>query len=598
MKFVPHALAMACLLPVPAVHADAPVHSVAWADSVLAVLRDNVGREPLSTISTTDVLLDAFSHRRDRCAVAEVNGIRSTSFADLGSLDSAMACAHRALVNFMPGCDSLVLIRGHVAMSYLYLKLEEFARVDSICGKALAMWNPKWQPSVLRNALLTNKAIAQARQGDLDGAEQGFRTILSLAKAEDSQQDVYDAMLNLGAMKDYQGQLDSAEHFFKESLGNAIGNRKMGRIARSYTNLAAIAKERGDHARANKLLLSALLYADSAKDLSLQASLHGILAENYRTLGNLDMAFQEAMLRYDLKDSVLNREKMRTLAEMQARFETVRQDKEINELRAEKLSAELERTKVKRTRNIFLFITLTVLGVALGLVGRLRFINRMSRAMKREKTISEELLHNILPEEVADEIKRQGHAAVHEYKSATILFTDFRNFTELTGKVDAAVLVGELDHCFKAFDGIVEAHGVEKIKTIGDAYMAAGGLPDVLKGDPLHTVLAALDMQDFMRENQLQRASAGHLYFEMRAGLHTGPVIAGIVGVKKYAYDIWGDTVNVANRMETNGEVGRVNISQSTYERIKDVPGLRFTARGAVEAKGKGMMEMYFVERA
>lgn len=598
MKLLVHLLAAASIMHGISAHAEVAVHSQGWADSVLAVLRETVGREPLSTISTTDLLLDAFSARHDRCAIAEVDGIRSTSFADLGALDSAMACAHRALVNFKPGCDSLVLIRGQVAMSYLYLKLEEFGRVDSICIRALALWNPNWQPTVLRNALLTNMAIAQAREGNLDGAEAGFRAILSLARAENAQQDIYDAMLNLGAMKDYQGQLDSAEHFFRESLANAINSRKVGRMARSYTNLASIATERHEHAKANKLLLSALSYADSARDLALQASLHGFLAENYKQLGDFEQAFHESILRFDLKDSLLNQEKLRTLAEMQAKFETVWQDKEINELRAEKLSAELDKTKVTRTRNVFLFITMAVLGIALALVGRLRYINKMSKAMKREKAVSEELLHNILPEEVADEIRHHGHAAVHEYKSATILFTDFRNFTELTGKMEAAELVGDLDHCFKAFDGIVEAHGVEKIKTIGDAYMAAGGLPDVLKGDPLQTVLAALDMQDFMRAYKQRRASAGHLYFEMRAGLHTGTVIAGIVGLKKYAYDIWGDTVNVANRMETNGEVGRVNISQSTYERIMDVPGLRFTARGAMEAKGKGRMEMYFVERA
>ena len=157
--------------------------------------------------------------------------------------------------------------------------------------------------------------------------------------------------------------------------------------------------------------------------------------------------------------------------------------------------------------------------------------------------------------------------------------------------------MSEIDHCFKAFDGIVEAHGIEKIKTIGDAYMAAGGLPDVRKGDPLQTVLAALEMTAFMRAYQEQRIAEGRLYFVMRTGLHTGPVIAGIVGVKKYAYDIWGDTVNVANRMETSGEVGKVNISQATYDLVKDAPGLLFTPRGAMEVKGKGMLYMYFVER-
>ena len=146
--------------------------------------------------------------------------------------------------------------------------------------------------------------------------------------------------------------------------------------------------------------------------------------------------------------------------------------------------------------------------------------------------------------------------------------------------------------------GIMEAHNIEKIKTIGDAYMAAGGLPDAQKGGPVQAVYAALEMTEFMRAYQAQRIAEGRLYFVMRTGLHTGPVIAGIVGVKKYAYDIWGDTVNVANRMETTGEIGKVNISQTTYDMIKDEQGLRFTPRGALDAKGKGKLNMYFVERA
>ncbi len=597
MKVLGWLIAVSGLLSVLPVRADVPPHAQAWADSVLGVLRNTLGRDPLGTIATTDQLIDAFSESKDYCALAEVNGIRSTSYSDLGALDSAMACAHRALSEFKPGCDSLVLIRGHVAMSFLYLKLEDFKRVDSICTATLALWNPQWRPTVLRNALLTNRSIAEARSGNLVGAEAGFRQILAFAKAENAQQDIYDAMLNLGAMKDYQGELDSAEHFFRQCLANAISNRKMGRIARAYTNLASLATERNEHPKANRLLLAALIYADSARDLSLQANLHGKLAYNYKELGDLAKAYHESMLRFDLNDSLLNQEKLRTLAEMQAKFESVRQDKEINALRAENLLAELDQAKVKRTRNVFLFITLAVLGLAVALLSRLRYINRMSRALKKEKAVAEELLHNILPEEVAEEIKLKGHADVREFKSATILFTDFKNFTELTQKVDAAELVGQLDQCFKAFDAIVEAHGVEKIKTIGDAYMAAGGLPDALKGDPLQTILAALDMQEFMREYKQRQAAMGRLYFEMRAGLHTGPVIAGIVGVKKYAYDIWGDTVNVANRMESCGEVGCVNISESTYERVKHVPVLAFTARGAIEAKGKGLMPMYFVQR-
>ena len=253
---------------------------------------------------------------------------------------------------------------------------------------------------------------------------------------------------------------------------------------------------------------------------------------------------------------------------------------------------------MERTRNIYLFTGLGVVGLAAGPFNRLQRTRRSRAAIQKEKDISEGLLLNILPAEVAEEMKAKGYAEAREFDRATILFTDFKGFTTLAEKLTPAELVGEIDHCFKAFDRIISAHGIEKIKTIGDAYMAAGGLPDPRHGEPASVVHAALEMQHFMAAYKQQREAEGRLYFEMRVGIHTGPVIAGIVGVKKYAYDIWGDTVNTASRMESSGAVGRVNLSEATYELVRDEPGLRFEARGSVQAKGKGEMRMWFVERA
>ncbi|MBK9174823.1 MAG: response regulator [Flavobacteriales bacterium] len=215
--------------------------------------------------------------------------------------------------------------------------------------------------------------------------------------------------------------------------------------------------------------------------------------------------------------------------------------------------------------------------------------------LQHEKDRSEELLKNILPENVANELKIRGSAEARYFDQVTVLFSDFRDFTKVTEQLTAAELVDELNVCFNAFDRIMEKYGVEKIKTIGDAYMAAGGVPDPSGGMPVAVVLAGLEMQQIMRERQEERRAHGKPAFEMRLGIHTGPVVAGIVGRRKFQYDIWGDTVNIASRMETTGEPGEVNISEATYQLVKDEQDLLFTPRGKVSAKGKGEMEMFYV---
>jgi class 3 adenylate cyclase len=231
-------------------------------------------------------------------------------------------------------------------------------------------------------------------------------------------------------------------------------------------------------------------------------------------------------------------------------------------------------------------------------------VKERTAELSAEKERSDELLLNILPAEVAEELKRTGEAAARHFDQASVLFTDFKGFTEMSEQVGAGELLQELNTCFKAFDEIIGARGVEKIKTIGDAYMCVGGLPDPRSSAPVDVVLAALEMQAFMKKRRLQRQAQDRPAFTMRVGIHTGPVVAGIVGVKKFQYDIWGDTVNIASRMECSGEVGQVNISEATYALVKDAstplgtPAFTFTPRGKVQAKGKGEMEMYFVNMA
>ncbi|MGI9159399.1 MAG: adenylate/guanylate cyclase domain-containing protein, partial [Saprospiraceae bacterium] len=208
-----------------------------------------------------------------------------------------------------------------------------------------------------------------------------------------------------------------------------------------------------------------------------------------------------------------------------------------------------------------------------------------------EKQKADDLLRNILPNEVAEELKNKGEAPARQYEAVTVLFTDFVNFTQISERLSASQLVGALHEYFRAFDEISERYGLEKIKTIGDAYMAVAGLPVPDREHGRRAALAALDMLAFIRHKQ-QSDPAG---FEIRIGLHSGPVVAGIVGAKKFAFDIWGDTVNTAARMESGSEPGKINISSATHQLIE--ADFVCAYRGKQPVKNKGAIEMFFLEK-
>ena len=223
-------------------------------------------------------------------------------------------------------------------------------------------------------------------------------------------------------------------------------------------------------------------------------------------------------------------------------------------------------------------------------------VQERTKELRLEKQKSDDLLLNILPEEVANELKEKGSADAKQFDMVTVMFTDFKGFTKISERLSPSQLVEEIHICFKAFDAIIAKHNIEKIKTIGDAYMCAGGLPVSNETHAIDVVKAAIEIRQFMQEHLEQKKLVGEEVFEIRIGIHTGPVVAGIVGIRKFAYDIWGDTVNVASRLESSGEAGKINISGSTYEYVKD----QFACihRGKIEAKNKGQIDMYFVENA
>ncbi len=415
------------------------------------------------------------------------------------------------------------------------------------------------------------------------------------------------------------GRLDTAVVLFNVALPIYRELGDMEGIAKVFAQLGSanyhLAREHAPLKRSH--LERALAYTDSALAIYVEFRQLRSTSDSYRTrseikheIGDDSGALADQKLAETYKDSVFNLEKDKKLVQQAMQYEFDKKE----------AATQAEQEKKDQRQRVILNSIAGVLAIA---VLFLSVLWRQRDRIRMEKKRSDELLLNILPEEVAEELKAKGEAEAVHIDQVTVLFTDFKGFTAMSEHLSPGDLVRDLNECFSAFDRITEKYGIEKIKTIGDAYMAAGGLPTPNTTHATDVIHAALEMRDLIAESKARKVAAGIPYFEIRIGIHTGPVVAGIVGVKKFQYDIWGDTVNTASRMESSGEVGQVNISEATYALVKDVErselsvvssrlsgrrttdnqqpttkSFAFTPRGKVQAKGKGEMEMYFVRRS
>jgi adenylate cyclase len=380
--------------------------------------------------------------------------------------------------------------------------------------------------------------------------------------------------------KDYEGALADLKKYttYTDSFDNAENRSQFASIESKY----AFEKSR-----------DSLQFAEEQKRLGLQKemALNALKAEydKKRALAKTEeerkqLLFEEAIKRKEIESTFLQKQN-----ETRARFEKEKALSDAEQDKKDALAkAELERSNNMRNMSFAgAGLLLLLAGGATWAYTQKRKDNRLIAA---EKKRSDKLLLNILPEEVAEELKRDGQSQARRYDEVSVLFTDFVNFTTVSEQLQPEELIAELNICFTAFDHILERHQLEKIKTIGDAYLAVGGLPVAYPGHAVHTVRAAVDIIRFI-EKRKQEASYS---LDIRIGIHSGPLVAGIIGVKKFAYDIWGDTVNTASRLESSSEAGKVNISEATYQLVKDE--FSCTYRGKIAAKNKGAMDMYFVE--
>jgi len=446
---------------------------------------------------------------------------------------------------------------------------------------------------------LYNIGLIHKNLGDYQEAMLYYRRSLKISEDVQDKSGMAGALNNIGVVYMEQGDYPNAIELFQRSIAikeEISDSRGMGN---TFTNLGLIYYRLEDYERALYWCKKGLNTSLEINAIEEQKDACGCLYDIYKSVGNAIIALEYHEKITILDDSLQIVETTKKLQQMefarQILADSLQQEKEKLKIQ---IANEREVQKKIRDRNIFLLSALFVLILAIGFHQRMIRVRRARKAIENEKDRSEKLLLNILPSQIAGELKDKGKADARKFEQVSILFTDFKDFIRISEKLNAKELVEEINSCFKPFDAICEKYGIEKIKTIGDTYMAAGGLPVLLNDSVKKTVLAGLEMQEFIINRKKEREEEGNVYFEMHVGIHTGQVIAGIVGVSKFQYDIWGDTVNTAARIESSGEIGKVNISQSTYQMIKNDPAFKFRSRGKVKVKGKEDIEMWFVEKA
>jgi class 3 adenylate cyclase len=309
----------------------------------------------------------------------------------------------------------------------------------------------------------------------------------------------------------------------------------------------------------------------------------------YRSVGNYQQAYRYSVITRNLGDSINDMSRKEQMI-----MNSINREQQVRDRITEGQKRESERMirNKKTERNMLAGFVAFLFILSFVIFRSYRVQKKSNIRLDQEKKRSDNLLLNILPGETAEELKHTGKAKAKYFPEVTVMFTDFKDFTQASEKMKADELVEEIHFYFSEFDRIVSRFGVEKIKTIGDSYMCVGGLPVSNDTHAKDVVSCALELQEFMEIQKIFRSQEGKPWFELRIGIHTGPVVAGIVGTRKFAYDIWGDTVNTASRMETCGETGMVNISGATYEKVRDY--FSCTYRGKVQAKHKGLVDMYF----
>jgi adenylate cyclase len=476
---------------------------------------------------------------------------------------------------------------------------------------------------------LNNMGLVYTEWKKYDQAILNFRESLKIEESLKNEDEAAIRLNNLGRVYFYRNQYDTALLYFNKYLDYQINKNNLDLIATAHNNIGKVYVAQENYKEAAFYLNSALaiynqigkegekatvlanlsavskamgLYEialqqlDSSTQIAEKLGLRNQLQQNYLYYSEIYSALEnyKKSLEYykkysEVKDSVFSDEILSKLSDFQAKYETEKKENEIQLLKKNELIQGLALKKQTIFRNFMLASSCLLLALAGMIFFSLQLKKKDNRIIAAAREKSDQLLLNILPAEIASDLKEKGKTEPQLFDNITTCFIDIVNFTQKSAALDPKILIEELNQIFTAFDNIVEKNSCERIKTIGDSYLAVSGLPVPDPNHAIRIVSCCIEMVSYIRKRNEES-----LYkWEVRAGVHSGEAVAGVVGVKKYIYDVFGDTINTASRMQSNSEPMKINISEATYKLVKDQ--FETEPRGEIEARGKGKLRMYFV---
>lgn len=551
------------------------------------------------------------------------------AFKKLGTYDRAAEYYKKALTLDMEQRDTQNIAKSYNNLGSIY---DSWGRYDTAIfynDQSLKL-KELLKDSAGMAITLNNIGVIYKSWGKYNSAIEYFEEALKIDRSLRKTGEIPKRLNNIGLAYNLQKQYEKALNIFKEALEMATEQKNKELIATIYSNMGSvylnlqksdeairyqelalgIYQELGSQAnvatvlssladiyRQNRNYNKAMDYLSRSTKIAEDINMRNQSQKNYLAYSELysDMGnYSEALNYYKkfiaIKDTLYSEETHRQITDFEIKYESEKKDNEINLLRQNELIQALKIKKQKIFRNSLIgglaLLVLLVFVIYLSLQQK----RRNNKIIADEKAKTDRLLLNILPFEIANDLKEKGNTEPRLYEDVTVCFTDMVGFTQQAAKLEPKQLIDELNEIFTAFDNIVENHDCERIKTIGDSYMAVCGLPRANSNHADNIIRSAVEMIQYLEKKNLE----SKIEWQMRVGINTGNVIAGVVGIKKYLYDVFGDTINIASRMEACSDPMRINVSESTYNIVREK--FKFEPRREIDVKGRGKINMFFIK--